>query len=694
MPHGRILQSDTQMVRSDSTRRAVPRASGEDIKLERSPGWNPVRAERSKYCIYAYANKATTDRGRKESDLRGNTCNLHSYAANIASLPRIGEFGRSDAEVALDLKRGESRGVNQERAILLLDTGAEVSILDTTFARTVGCHSDTSQGQECVGIGDNIHTSEERTKIKITLAGYLVYFFDIWIGDLSGQNAILGMDFMVPAGVCMGLADESMRLPDEVGTPLNGRMRLYSEKISNPRKTSTNPGWTVGRNSSEHEVISYRKLWVTRGERWVPTVTEGPGRTRYLIILNIGETFLRLDHRLDVGMILDQDKVPRSPGYILDREPPEASEGPEKPAVQTPKYTTPRLVLRRAEPSDINRDRTLISTLKTRSLAETTNAAQIEERFPNPYPPTPPTNPNSDRYRSGDAGGGGISESLPDQAPDRTGTKDIEPKTENPNCQTGIKPESGKDYGVNTQIHPTEGVDYQRKKQHRPPSPRQNTEDDDDIYYHESGDLSAEDLTGNIAMLPESPISTIAEVSSEDLQVGNSESATLEEIEKLWQIIWKKQHLLIGERPTSGGQGRRMVIDARNAKPIASRSRKAPTRFREKVAGLVKGLLAAEIIRPSTSPWASPIVIVRKRNGVDIRLCTDYKLVNGLTRLMVYPIPLISDLKEEDLDKALWYCSLDMTSGFWAYPRRIELARSQHLSLCSDYSNGIAGPSD
>ncbi|OWZ07199.1 LOW QUALITY PROTEIN: hypothetical protein PHMEG_00020440 [Phytophthora megakarya] len=77
----------------------------------RSPGWNPVRADRSKYCIYACVNKAMTDQDRKKSDLRGNTCNLHSYTAKIASIPRISEYSRSEAEVALDLKRGESRGI-------------------------------------------------------------------------------------------------------------------------------------------------------------------------------------------------------------------------------------------------------------------------------------------------------------------------------------------------------------------------------------------------------------------------------------------------------------------------------------------------------------------------------------------------------------------------------------------------------
>ncbi|OWY93197.1 reverse transcriptase, partial [Phytophthora megakarya] len=142
----------------------------------------------------------------------------------------------------------------------------------------------------------------------------------------------------------------------------------------------------------------------------------------------------------------------------------------------------------------------------------------------------------------------------------------------------------------------------------------QDAEDEVEIYYHDSGDLSAGNLEGNLAVLPEIPISTTAKVSIEDLQVGDSGSATPEEIEMLRQIIWKKRHLLIGK-----GNGLPLAawgvvcdIDVGNAKPIALRTRKVPTRFREKVAGPIKGLLAAEIIGPSTSPWASPIVIVRK----------------------------------------------------------------------------------
>ncbi|OWZ04611.1 LOW QUALITY PROTEIN: hypothetical protein PHMEG_00023458 [Phytophthora megakarya] len=619
----------------------------------RHAGLFPEQVEKT-YCIYAYVNKATTERGRKESDLRGNTCNLHSYTAKIASLLQIGKFSRSNAEVALDLKRvpgilerhapGKwfrqakiSGRIIQERAILLLDTGAEISILNTTFARRVGCNFDTSQRQECVGIGDNVYTTEGRTRIKITLAGYLV------------------------AGERMDLADGSIRLPYEVGIPLNSRKRLYGEKVRSVI-LERNLHIPVGRSEETAARSATETLWVTRGERWVPTVTEGPGRICYLVISNIGEEILRLDHRLDIIMILDQDKVPRSPGIV--------SVGPRRyrewqnlalkstnlwKTLQSRQYNDKRIPYH---------DRYFAGDAIEAGIA---NAPQIEATFPNPeknHSTTPTVYPDADRYRSGDAGGGGITCRIwqPIGRTQKISSRRRRIRT--------VKPGSN---DVKSRIIPTEGVELRDPSAEgaaaTPPPHTQGTENEDEIYYHESGDLSAEDLEGNLAVLPESPISTTAKVSVEDLQVGDSGSATPEEIEKLRQIIWKKQHLLKGKGNALPPAARGVVcdIDVGNAKPIALRSRKIPTRFREKVAGLIKGLLAAEIIRPSTSPCASPIVIVRKSNGVDIRLCIDYKLPHEADGISY---ALISDLLE-DLDKAFWYCSLDMASGFSVVPMTV-----------------------
>ena len=57
---------------------------------------------------------------------------------------------------------------------MLFDSGAEVSIIDTTFARKVGCVIDESRTQEFVSIGKNAYMTVKRTKIKITLDGSLV----------------------------------------------------------------------------------------------------------------------------------------------------------------------------------------------------------------------------------------------------------------------------------------------------------------------------------------------------------------------------------------------------------------------------------------------------------------------------------------------------------------------------------------
>ncbi|OWY93760.1 Eukaryotic/viral aspartic protease [Phytophthora megakarya] len=354
-------------------------------------------------------------------------------------------------------------------------------------------------------------------------------------------------------------------------------------------------------------------------------------------------------------MILDQDKVPRSPGFVsvgsrryrewqnlaLESTVEARSDAPEpiedlaEPAVPRPTYLTPRSILCRPKSDEIDRDRSLVSTLESRPRARTADTTQIGAECPDPgrgCPSAPATIPNPDRNLAGDAEGG-ISESMPDQATDRTDAKDIEPKTED---QTQIILDQGQiKLGPDAKlpICPTEGV-----RQRDPPAegttsqdtedearsnsiptqnsrsglPRasnndlpaegpaattsQDTEDEVEIYYHDSGDLSAEYLEGNLAVLPEIPISTTAEVSIEDLHVGDSGSATPEEIERLRQIIWKKRHLLIGKGNALPPAAKGVVcdIDVGNGKRIALRTRKVLMRFREKVAGLIKILTASQ----------------------------------------------------------------------------------------------------
>lgn len=73
-------------------------------------------------------------------------------------------------------------------------------------------------------------------------------------------------------------------------------------------------------------------------------------------------------------------------------------------------------------------------------------------------------------------------------------------------------------------------------------------------------------------------------------------------------------------------------------------------------------LLQKDLIQPSTSPFASPALLVRKKTG-DWRLCVDYRRLNALTVKNKYPLPVIDELLDE-LSGAKWFTSLDMCSGF------------------------------
>jgi hypothetical protein len=68
------------------------------------------------------------------------------------------------------------------------------------------------------------------------------------------------------------------------------------------------------------------------------------------------------------------------------------------------------------------------------------------------------------------------------------------------------------------------------------------------------------------------------------------------------------------------------------------------------------------MIKESASPFASPILLVKKKTG-DWRLCVDYKKLNAYTVKNKFPMPIVEELFEE-LQGATWVSTLDLRSGF------------------------------
>lgn len=109
-----------------------------------------------------------------------------------------------------------------------------------------------------------------------------------------------------------------------------------------------------------------------------------------------------------------------------------------------------------------------------------------------------------------------------------------------------------------------------------------------------------------------------------------------------------------------------MNIELSSQRPVVYRPYRLSHREREKVREMVDEMLEAGIIRESTSNYASPIILVRKKNG-GVRLCVDHRLLNSLTIKERYPIPIIED-QVARLSGQAWFITLDLMSGYYQVP--------------------------
>jgi hypothetical protein len=104
------------------------------------------------------------------------------------------------------------------------------------------------------------------------------------------------------------------------------------------------------------------------------------------------------------------------------------------------------------------------------------------------------------------------------------------------------------------------------------------------------------------------------------------------------------------------------TIDTGDAKPIRQRPRRVPMHLQKEAKEQVEKLLQNGLIEPSTSPWASPVVLVKKKDG-SWRHCIDYRALNNVTKKDAYSLPNISQTFDS-LQGAKWFSTLDFCSGY------------------------------
>ena len=103
-------------------------------------------------------------------------------------------------------------------------------------------------------------------------------------------------------------------------------------------------------------------------------------------------------------------------------------------------------------------------------------------------------------------------------------------------------------------------------------------------------------------------------------------------------------------------------IDTGNARPVRQPLRRYPPAHVEVISEYVNNMLKQNTIEPASSPWASNVVLVKKKDG-SFRCCIDYRRLNSVTKRDVYPLPRIDDCLDA-MASAKWFSTIDLRSAY------------------------------
>ena len=109
------------------------------------------------------------------------------------------------------------------------------------------------------------------------------------------------------------------------------------------------------------------------------------------------------------------------------------------------------------------------------------------------------------------------------------------------------------------------------------------------------------------------------------------------------QILSEYRDLFASKDAELGSTGLiKHSIDTENRGPIRLRPYRTARRHKEEIDRQINDMMKSNVIRPSTSPWAAPVVLVEKKNG-EQRFCIDYRKLNQITKKDSFPLPRIDD---------------------------------------------------
>lgn len=119
-------------------------------------------------------------------------------------------------------------------------------------------------------------------------------------------------------------------------------------------------------------------------------------------------------------------------------------------------------------------------------------------------------------------------------------------------------------------------------------------------------------------------------------------------------------------------------IDTGDARPFKQRQYMLSPAMQKHLHKEVNDMLRLGVIKPSNSPWSSPILLVRKKNG-ELRACFDGRKLNTITVKDAYPLPRIDSILNQ-LRDSRYLTSIDLRKAFWQIP--LEKSSREKTAFC------------
>ncbi|OWZ02027.1 LOW QUALITY PROTEIN: reverse transcriptase [Phytophthora megakarya] len=576
--------------------------------------------------------------------------------------------------------------VNNFMMPILLDTGVTLIMIGLDLALKTKLNS--QKRIKVSGLGGVPSYITSSAQIKISLGWRVVYVMDVWVTNIGeGVDVLLGIDFMFSAGVRLGIREGMVGLSDEESILMYGytiRRREYrdipvcpfEDCICDPENVQT---WPSNMDNVARSKMSYGQ---TRGSVGHPNLlfsTQDP-----IKVVNVSDRDCWIDPRTPVARIAEYGNIPIVGQFIIQENtlPAKARVRQEAykqmlrdtvpPAVMILKYKlSTKLLVRPREPERAQVTK-IVEGLQPQRDAEGVESAEdaatkllVRPREPERAQVTKiveELQPQRDTE--------GV-ESAEDAAPGAHSPNVIgspmavevsaELVTLDANARMAerlpIRDPVGKSqtrwlrdlnamHSRMTRVQKTPISGYLRLP----------------CLGHHSQDLIRHTPVGYATWLDD--LSPECDIEAAD--VGEPGESTEAQEMQLKVILKRHQKFFLGDRNAAPPPARGVIcdLDVGDARPVAQGPRSVGPHLAIKAYKLLKKLLEATLIEHSESPWASPIVIVLKKNGVDIRMCIDYRVVNSFIQLSNYPLPLINDLIT-GFEGMMWLMSLDMASDFW-----------------------------